>query len=103
MISLILFTSPTCTRCPVVKRFFDTNGIRCREVDVTDSKGLAELNCRAPGSRELPVLVKVIGDSEEVYGPGDILDSDGNIKPGIWSKTLATMQYDPQTHTWSDA
>lgn len=103
MTSLILFTSPTCTRCPVVKRFFDNAGTRCREVDVSNSKGLAEMRYRAPGMMELPVLVKIKNGREEVYGPGDLLDKDGNIRPGEWSKNLASLRYDPQTYTWSDA
>lgn len=52
--NVTVYTTPTCTWCTTIKRHFDQNGIRYREVDVSKDQKAAEAMVRKSGQQGVP-------------------------------------------------
>ena len=52
--NVTVYTTPTCTWCNTIKRHFDQNGIRYREVDVSKDQKAAEAMVRKSGQQGVP-------------------------------------------------
>lgn len=77
MTKVILFTTPTCNRCPAVAASLTSAGVPFSKVDISTPAGLAEL--RVLGCFELaaPILgVSADGEKFVFYSPADLLDGD---------------------------
>ncbi len=57
---VILYTTPTCVFCPLVKNFLEEKGVKYEEVDVSkDAKALEEMKEK---TGQMGVPVTLIGD-----------------------------------------
>ncbi len=52
--NVIVYTTPTCTWCTTIKRHFQENGIRYREIDVSRDQKAAEEMVRRSGQQGVP-------------------------------------------------
>ena len=52
--NVVVYTTPTCTWCNTVKRHFQANGIKFREVDVSTNPKAAEEMVRKSGQQGVP-------------------------------------------------
>ncbi len=65
MKKVILYTTPTCAFCSVVKKYFEDKGIEYQEVDVSeDEEGLEKMQEKT-GQMSVPVILI---DEEAVVG-----------------------------------
>ncbi len=53
---VIVFTTPTCTYCNAVKRYFREKGIKFRDVDVSRDAAAARDMVRRSGQMGVPVI-----------------------------------------------
>ncbi|MFW5853234.1 MAG: glutaredoxin family protein [Patescibacteria group bacterium] len=58
MEKIILYTSPTCVFCPMVKNFLDNKGVEYEEVDVTENKEAVNEIKEKTGQLGVPVIIK---------------------------------------------
>lgn len=52
--NVVVYTTPTCTWCNTVKRYFQQNGIKFREIDVSADQKAAEEMVRKSGQQGVP-------------------------------------------------
>jgi len=54
---VILFSSPTCGKCAMLKSHLKSRGVTFREIDVTTAEGRTELLISGASGVYLPILV----------------------------------------------
>ncbi len=64
MKKIIVYTTPTCVFCPLVKRFLDERGVEYEEIDVSSDTGEMEKMKEKTGQMGVPVVL--IGDDAVV-------------------------------------
>ncbi len=60
MKKIILYTTPTCAFCPLVKKFLEEKGVEYEEIDVSEDEKARQEMIEKSGQMSVPVVI--IGD-----------------------------------------